>query len=170
MSEFVNENINFELICEHLNIKENEIANCYIFGSVKLGLQSNNSDIDLILIIYANKEDNNNNKEDNNSNNNSDSNNNNININSNNDYSNLGNIKFFENSPNYFHEFDLRSCIINNRKYDINVYNQYQFQRMLKSHFMVNVECLFSPLLFILKQDIDFLPFYYEKCYTKVII
>lgn len=138
--EFINENINFELICQNIDIEVNKVANCYIFGSVKLGLHSNASDIDLIIVLYGNENEN---------------------------LDNV-NIEFYNESIPYFHNFDLRSCNINNHKYDVNVYNQYQFQKLLSLHFMVIVECIFSKEPFILKQDINFLPYYYENCLTKV--
>lgn len=140
INNFETENINLNLICQELNININKVLNCYIFGSVKLGLHSNDSDIDLILVLFGNENENLENVQ----------------------------IEYFNNSIHYFHKFNLFSCNINNRKYDVNIYTQYQFQKLLLSHFMVIVECIFSQQQFILKQEINFLPYYYENCYTKV--
>jgi hypothetical protein len=145
----------FQQICQQLNIEHQLVANAYIFGSVKLGLQSEESDVDLIFVTHhpnplvghqertkgrARST----------------------------PAPNIGEILFYGTSQNYFHDFDLRTCLIDGRKYDVVVYDQFQFRNILQCHFMVNVECIFSQDGFILKQDLDFLTFYLESCLDKV--
>jgi hypothetical protein len=142
-----------EKICLALEIDPLAVANGYIYGSVKLGLQSAESDVDVMLVTHApipgrvEEQSTNRIKR--------------IPL-------QIGEIQFYETSQNYFHSFDLRACTIEGRKCDVIIYDQFQFRTVLQSHFMVNVECLFSPPSFVLKQDIDFLPFYFDYCRQKV--
>jgi predicted nucleotidyltransferase len=142
-------------ICTGVGLDAQLVANAYIFGSVKLGLQSEGSDVDLILVTHApiaKEETKATTRERARSV----------------AHSKIGEIQFYETSQNYFHVLDLRTCLIDEIKYDVVVYDQFQFRTILQSHFMTNVECLFSRNEFILKQDIDFLPFYLESCHNKV--
>jgi hypothetical protein len=144
---------NLGKICEALEIDPLAIANGYVYGSVKLGLQSAESDVDVMLVTHAP-----------------------ISALAKEQSTSrikrtplkIGEVQFYETSQNYFHSFDLRACTIDGRKYDVIVYDQFQFRTVLQSHFMVNVECLFSLPSFILKQDLDFLPFYFDSCLRKV--
>lgn len=142
-----------EKICEALGIDPLAVANGYVYGSVKLGLQSSESDVDVMLVTHAPipriVEEQSTNRMRRNP-------------------LQIGEIQFYETSQNYFHSLELRVCTIDGRKCDVIIYDQFQFRTVLQSHFMVNVECLFSAPSFILKQDIDFLPFYRESCWHKV--
>lgn len=70
----------------------------------------------------------------------------------------------------YFHKYQLHTLTVNNKKYDVVLYNNEEFESTLKYNYLISVECIFNPPEFIHVNKIDYKKIYLDKYFDQKLV
>lgn len=79
-------------------------------------------------------------------------------------------LEFKTADEKYFHQYDLRTCNIGEKKYEVILYSNDNFELLLARHFLLAVESLFNPPEFIPINKIDYQALFLEQYYDPQLI
>lgn len=71
----------------------------------------------------------------------------------------------FAGEFDYFHEFDLHKLW---NQYDVCVHTVENFETLLEKNYLLAIECVFLPVEFKIKEEIDFQKIYLDKHYDPI--